>query len=96
MLLDSLTAVQRELLAAVRDEWIAVGLSTEPADREAAEQGAIAAYLAGGPGAADGDRVAGIAAGRGRSARTRRSAWPVSATGSGTRRVRERGRKSAP
>ncbi|WP_194819886.1 DUF6745 domain-containing protein [Nocardia sp. XZ_19_385] len=51
MRLDSLTAAQQELLASVRDEWIEVGLSTAPADREAAEQGALQAY-----------RTAGVAA----------------------------------
>ncbi|MFD3592911.1 DUF6745 domain-containing protein [Nocardia sp. NPDC058640] len=48
MRLDSLTAAQRALLASVRDDWIEVGLCTEPADREAAEHGAIAAYRAAG------------------------------------------------
>jgi hypothetical protein len=37
-------AVPAELLAEVRDEWVAHALSTEPADRAAAEAGVRAAY----------------------------------------------------
>ena len=43
-MIDTLTVEQEAMLAQVRDEWLAVGLSTEPADRPAAEEGARQAY----------------------------------------------------
>src|SRR5690606_19368325 len=43
-----LTPEQEALLSVVRDEWLAVGLSTEPADRSRAEAGVVAAYRAAG------------------------------------------------
>ena len=43
-MIDTLTVEQEAMLAQVRDEWTAVGLSTEPADRPAAEEGARQAY----------------------------------------------------
>ena len=42
--IDVLTDAQVALLADVRDEWLSVGLATEPADRPAAEDGVRAAY----------------------------------------------------
>ena len=42
--IDRLTGEQLALLADVRDEWLKVGLSTEPADRAAAEAGVREAY----------------------------------------------------
>ena len=44
--IDRLTPEQEEILPAVRDEWLAVGLSTEPADRPRAEHGVALAYRA--------------------------------------------------
>jgi hypothetical protein len=41
-------AIPVALFAAVRDEWISYGLSTEPADRAAAEAGVMAVYRAAG------------------------------------------------
>jgi len=46
--ITQLTPDQRATLPAIRDEWIAHGLSTAPADRAAAEQGIRDAYRAGG------------------------------------------------
>ncbi|HEY1820372.1 MAG TPA: hypothetical protein VGG83_10615 [Trebonia sp.] len=46
--LTTLTPEQETLLSVVRDEWIAHGLSTERADRSAAEGGVRAAYRAAG------------------------------------------------
>src|SRR5579859_1693242 len=46
--LDRLTPRQEAELAAVRDEWRAVGLATGPADRLRAERGMRAAYRAAG------------------------------------------------
>lgn len=43
-MIENLTPQQEAMLAEVRDEWLTVGLSTEPADRAAAEDGARAAY----------------------------------------------------
>src|SRR3989304_2571206 len=43
-LLTKLTPTQEHLVAAVRDEWLAHGLSTAPADRALAEQGVREAY----------------------------------------------------
>lgn len=43
-MITELTAEQEAMLAEVRDEWLTVGLSTEPADRAAAENGVRAAY----------------------------------------------------
>lgn len=43
-MITELTAEQEAMLAEVRDEWLTVGLSTEPADRAAAEDGVRAAY----------------------------------------------------
>ena len=43
-MIDTLTVEQEAMLAQVRDEWIAVGLSTEPANRPAAEEGVRQAY----------------------------------------------------
>ena len=43
-MIDTLTVEQEAMLAQVRDEWIAVGLSTEPASRPAAEEGVRQAY----------------------------------------------------
>src|SRR5258708_36115903 len=42
--LDNLTSKQEALLPLVRDEWIAHGLSTDPADRIGAEAGIRLAY----------------------------------------------------
>jgi hypothetical protein len=46
--LDRLTSEQEAQLAAVRDEWRALGLATGPADRLRAERGMRDAYLAAG------------------------------------------------
>jgi len=46
--IESLTPEQEAMLLDVRDEWIAYGLSTEPADRETAERGVDEAYKAAG------------------------------------------------
>ena len=43
-MIDTLTVEQEAMLAQVRDEWLAVGLSTEPASRPAAEEGVRQAY----------------------------------------------------
>ena len=43
-MIDTLTVEQEAMLAQVRDEWIEVGLSTEPASRPAAEEGVRQAY----------------------------------------------------
>ena len=43
-MIDTLTVEQEAMLAQVRDEWTAVGLSTEPANRPAAEEGVRQAY----------------------------------------------------
>ena len=43
-MIDTLTVEQEAMLAQVRDEWIEVGLSTEPANRPAAEEGVRQAY----------------------------------------------------
>ena len=43
-MIDTLTVEQEAMLAQVRDEWTAVGLSTEPASRPAAEEGVRQAY----------------------------------------------------
>ena len=43
-MIENLTPQQEAMLAEVRDEWLAVGLSTEPADRAAAEEGVRQAY----------------------------------------------------
>ena len=45
---DKLTKAQKERLGEFRDKWIAIGLSTEPADRKRAEEGVKLAYAAGG------------------------------------------------
>ena len=42
--IDALSADQSAMLEQIRDEWIAVGLQTGPADRPAAEAGVRAAY----------------------------------------------------
>jgi hypothetical protein len=44
--IEQLTPEQRSIIPIVRDEWIAHGLSCEPADREAAEDGVRRAYRA--------------------------------------------------
>lgn len=44
--IDKLTPEQEAQLGEWRDRWLAIGLSTTPADREAAESGVIAAYRA--------------------------------------------------
>ena len=46
--LTKLTRAQKAMLPAIRDEWIAIGLSTEPADRPRAEAGVRLAYRAAG------------------------------------------------
>ena len=46
--IEKLTAGQESLLPAVRDEWLRHGLSTAPADKQAAEAGIRAAYEAAG------------------------------------------------
>jgi hypothetical protein len=46
--IDRLTSAQEARLAAICDEWLGHGLSTEPADRPAAEAGVRAAYRAAG------------------------------------------------
>lgn len=43
-MLERLTPEQERLLSVVRDEWLRVGLSTEPADRAGAEAGVRLAY----------------------------------------------------
>ena len=43
-MIKELSDDQRALLPVVRDEWLAVGLSTEPADRPAAEAAVVDAY----------------------------------------------------
>jgi uncharacterized protein DUF6745 len=43
-----LTPGQEEMLIQVRDEWLAIGLSTEPADKAEAEKGVHEAYTAAG------------------------------------------------
>jgi hypothetical protein len=45
-MLTHLTPEQEEGLAVVRDEWIAIGLLTEPADKPEAEAGVAEAYIA--------------------------------------------------
>lgn len=47
-MITELTPEQEARLAVKRDEWIAIGLSTEPTDREAAEEGMRMAYRAAG------------------------------------------------
>ena len=42
--LDALTTDQIAQLPAIRDEWIRIGLSTEPADRPRAEAAVALAY----------------------------------------------------
>lgn len=42
--IDTLTPEQKALLPVIRDEWIAIGSSTEPANRPAAEAGVRLAY----------------------------------------------------
>ncbi len=42
--IEKLTAAQTAKLAEYRDEWIAIGLSTAPADREKSEAAIVAAY----------------------------------------------------
>ena len=44
MTLDTLTPEQEAMLPVVRDEWLCIGLSTEPANRPAAEAAARLAY----------------------------------------------------
>jgi uncharacterized protein DUF6745 len=46
--IDRLTKRQQDELPAIRDEWLAHGLSTQPADRVAAEKGVSDAYRAAG------------------------------------------------
>jgi hypothetical protein len=46
--IDQITPEQEAHLATIRDKWIAHGLSTEPADRPAAEEGIRKAYKAAG------------------------------------------------
>ena len=48
MTIEKLTPDQEAALPAVRDEWLAIGLSTEPADRAEAEAGVAEAYRAAG------------------------------------------------
>ena len=48
MKLDQLTPEQEAMLPQIRDEWIHIGLSTEPADRADAEAGVRSAYKAAG------------------------------------------------
>lgn len=43
-MIDKLTPEQEALIPVIRDEWIAHGLSTQPADRPEAEAGAAQAY----------------------------------------------------
>ena len=47
-MIESLTKDQEARMAEFRDKWIAIGLSTEPADRKRAEEGVKLAYAAGG------------------------------------------------
>lgn len=44
--IDNLTDAQKEMLPAIRDQWIKFGLSTEPANREHAEVALVEAYKA--------------------------------------------------
>jgi len=44
ILIEKLTPEQEALIPIVRDEWLAYGLSTEPANRPLAESGAMRAY----------------------------------------------------
>jgi uncharacterized protein DUF6745 len=46
--LQALTSAHEAVVAALRDEWLQVGLSTGPADRLAAERGVRQAYVAAG------------------------------------------------
>ena len=46
--LTRLTAAQADMLPAIRDDWLAIGLSTAPADRMAAESAVQSAYRAAG------------------------------------------------
>ena len=46
--LDQLTAEQQAMLPGIRDEWLRCGLSTEPANRQLAEEGVREAYRAAG------------------------------------------------
>ena len=46
MVIESLTPEQEAQLPVMRDEWLGYGLSTQPADRAAAEEGVRQAYLA--------------------------------------------------
>lgn len=48
MKLNRLTAEQEAILLAIRDKWLSIGLSTEPADRKRAEAGVALAYQAAG------------------------------------------------
>ncbi len=48
MRLDKLTPEQEARVPHIRDEWLKVGLSTEPADRKMAEEGVKLAYAAAG------------------------------------------------
>ncbi|NJN23047.1 MAG: hypothetical protein HC812_20060 [Leptolyngbya sp. RL_3_1] len=43
-MINELTPEQEALLPVYRDKWMAIGLSTEPCDRSAAESAARAAY----------------------------------------------------
>lgn len=47
-MLERLTDTQAAWLPVIRDEWVAIGLSTAPADRAAAEEGVRLAYDAAG------------------------------------------------
>lgn len=44
--IEKLTPEQEAQLPVYREKWIAIGLSTEPADRERAEAGVLKAYQA--------------------------------------------------
>src|SRR5690348_10257306 len=46
--LDALTSEQIAQLPVIRDHWLTIGLSTDPADRHAAEEGVRQAYRAAG------------------------------------------------
>jgi hypothetical protein len=46
--IEKLTPEQESMIPSVRDEWLGIGFSTAPADREAAVEGARAAYRAAG------------------------------------------------
>jgi hypothetical protein len=48
MKIEKLTKRQEAMLPRVRDEWLRIGLSTEPADRADAEAGVREAYAAAG------------------------------------------------